>query len=128
MLVQISPTLHNITIIDHHYPDDEGSGDYYYDDEYDTESDPNEYEDGITEPPLFITEESYKRPTAPPKTWTNDDIEIFETSIQIEEKFQTSHNAKTSNVSPADSFINQSSPSSVQSVILIIFSLIMCLL
>ena len=123
--------------------DDVGSGDYYYDEfNLDQEPDSQDYEeDGITEPPLFITEESYKRPTKtpqPPKnSWTNnnnantnnannndDDFEIFETSIQIEEKYQNSHNnkAKSSNV---DSKTNRA-PSSVHcSMILIVFNLIM---
>ena len=133
-----------LSFLDTTYDDDDmGSGDYYYDEfNLDQEPDSQDYEeDGITEPPLFITEESYKRPTKtpqPPKSsWTNDniantnnannnddDFEIFETSIQIEEKYQNSHNnkAKSSNV---DSKTNRA-PSSVHcSMILIVFNLIM---
>ena len=113
-----------------------GSGDYYYDDfNLDQEPDSQDYdEDGITEPPLFITEESYKRPTKtpPPKnSWTNDnanandDFEIFETSIQIEENYQNSHKAKSSNINPVDSKTNRA-PSSVHcSILLIVFNLSM---
>ena len=119
-----------------------GSGDYYYDEfNLDQEPDSQDYEeDGITEPPLFITEESYKKPTrTPEKTPKNsldnannndDDFEIFETSIQIEENYQNSHKkAKSSNInSDDDSKTNRAAPSSVvQSSILLIvvFNLIM---
>ena len=118
-----------------------GSGDYYYDEfNLDQEPDSQDYEeDGITEPPLFITEESYKKPTKTPEKSpknsldnannNDDDFEIFETSIQIEENYQNSHKkAKSSNInSDVDSKTNRAPSSVVQSSILLIvvFNLIM---
>ena len=117
-----------------------GSGDYYYDEfNLDQEPDSQDYEeDGITEPPLFITEESYKKPTKTPNPPKNsldnannndDDFEIFETNIQIEENYQNSHKkAKSSNInSDVDSKTNRAPSSVVQSSILVIvvFNLIM---